>query len=261
MNLFQALVYGLVQGLTEFLPVSSSAHLRLVPELFGWPDAGAAFTAVIQLGTIAAVILYFRRDLVAAAKGWARSLSTRDLSPVEARIGWGVLVGTVPIVVLALLFKHQIEGPLRSLWVVATAFIVMGVVMLLAERYGNKARTEGSVTVKDGAIIGLWQALALIPGMSRSGSTISGALFANFDRPTAARFSFLLSIPSITAAGLYEAFKERKGLGGELLMPTLVATIVSFVVGYAAISWLIPFVATSVGISNSPPSPLRSLNA
>ncbi|RYG28663.1 undecaprenyl-diphosphate phosphatase, partial [bacterium] len=142
-----------------------------------------------------------------------------------------------------LLFKHQIEGPLRSLWVIAGALIVMGLVMLLAERTGNKSRTERAVTVKDGAIVGLWQALALIPGMSRSGSTISGALFANFDRPTAARFSFLLSVPSITAAGLYEAFKERKGLGGDLLAPTAIATVVSFVVGYLAISWLIPFIA------------------
>ena len=243
MNLFQALVYGVVQGLTEFLPISSNAHLRIVPELFGWTDPGAAFTAVIQLGTIAAVILYFRRDLGAALGGWARSLSTRDFSTHEARMGWAVFVGTLPIVVLGLLFKHQIEGPLRSLWVIAGALIVMGLVMLLAERTGNKSRTERAVTIKDGAVVGLWQALALIPGMSRSGSTISGALFANFDRPTAARFSFLLSVPSITAAGLYEAFKERKGLGGDLLTPTAVATIVSFVVGYLAISWLIPFIA------------------
>ena len=243
MTIFQAAVYGVVQGLTEFLPISSSAHLRIVPELFGWPDAGSAFTAVIQLGTIAAVILYFRRDLAAALRGWTRSLATRDFAPLEARIGWGVFIGTIPIVLLGLLFKHQIEGPLRSLWVIAFTLIGMGGAMLLAERYGNKARTENSVTIKDGLVIGVWQALALIPGMSRSGSTISGALFANFDRPTAARFSFLLSVPSITAAGLYEAYKERHGFAGGGLITTLFATLISFAVGYAAISWLIPFIA------------------
>lgn len=243
MNLLQAIVYGVVQGLTEFLPISSNAHLRIIPELFGWNDPGAAFTAVIQLGTIAAVLLYFRKDLLSALRGWVRSLSTRDLSPPEARMGWAVFIGTLPIVVLGLLFKDSIEGPLRSLWVIAGALIVMGLVMLLAERYGNKSRTESGVTIKDGFVVGLWQALALIPGMSRSGSTISGALFANFDRSTAARFSFLLSVPSITAAGLYEAYKERHDLGGNLLMPTAVGTLVSFIVGFAAISWLIPFLA------------------
>ena len=236
-------MYGIVQALTEFLPISSTAHLRLVPELFGWPDPGAAFTAVIQLGTIAAVILYFRRDLLAALKGWAKSLRTGDLTPLEARLGWAVFVGTLPIVILGLLFKDSIEGPFRSLWVIAGTLIGMGLIMLLAERYGNKARTEGAVTIKDGAVVGLWQALALLPGVSRSGSTISGALLANFDRPTAARFSFLLSVPSITGAGLYEAYKERKGLGGDLFAPTAVATLVSFALGYAAISWLIPFIA------------------
>lgn len=243
MNLLQATVYGVVQGLTEFLPISSNAHLRIVPELFGWADPGAAFTAEIQLGTVAAVLLYFRRDLVSAFRGWARSLRTRDLSPPEARVGWAVFIGTIPIVVFALLFKDAIEGPLRSLWVISGALIVMGAIMLLAERYGNKARTESAVTIKDGLVVGLWQMLALIPGMSRSGSTIAGALFANFDRSTAARFSFLLSVPSITAAGLYQAYKERHALAGDLLLPTIVGTVVSFAVGYAAISWLIPFVA------------------
>ena len=243
MDLLKAILYGVVQGLTEFLPISSNAHLRLVPELFGWADPGAAFTAVIQLGTVAAVILYFRRDLAAALGGWARSLKTREFSTPEARMGWAVFWGTIPIVVVGLLFKDKIEGPLRSLWVLAFAFLLGAGLMFFSEQIGNKTRTEGGVGVRDGVSVGLWQCLALIPGMSRSGSTISGALLANFDRASAARFSFLLSVPSIAAAGLYEAFKERKALGHDLLAPTLVATIVSFIVGYVAISWLIPFIA------------------
>ncbi len=242
MDLLKALLYGVVQGLTEFLPISSTAHLRIVPELFGWADPGAAFTAVIQLGTVAAILLYFRRDLAAALAGWVRSIATGDRTSHEARVGWAVFWGTIPIVVLGLLGKRYIEGPFRSLWVVAGAMIVGALLMAFAERTGRGTRDERAITARDGAAVGLWQCLALVPGMSRSGSTISGALLANFDRASAARFSFLLSVPSIAGAGLYEAFKERKSLGHDLLVPTVVATAVSFVVGYAAISWLIPFI-------------------
>ena len=242
MNLLQAIVYGIVQGLTEFLPISSNAHLRLVPELFGWTDPGAAFTAVIQLGTTAAVLIYFRREIAAAFRGFVGSLRTGDRSSHDAKVGWGVLYGTIPIVVLGLVLKKPIETTFRSLWFIAVSFIVMGGVMLFAEAAGKRTRGLESATVDDGVKIGLWQCLALIPGMSRSGSTISGGLFADFDHVAAARFSFLLGIPSIAGAGLYEAFKERKAvLAGGQLGPTLVATAVSFVVGYLSIAWLLGF--------------------
>jgi undecaprenyl-diphosphatase len=241
-SLLQAIVYGVVQGLTEWLPISSTAHLRVVPALFGWQDPGSAFTAVIQLGTILAVLIYFARDLGRAIGGWFRSLTGKDRNSLDARIGWGVFWGTFPIVVLGFVFKHQIKSDqVRSLYVVATTLIVMGVGMLLAERFGKQRRGFKDLTTKDGIVVGLWQALALIPGMSRSGSTITGGLFAGLDRPTAARFSFLLSVPSIVAAGLYELIDERKHILGANLAPTLVATVVSFVVGYASIAFLMKY--------------------
>ena len=239
MEPLRAVVYGIVQGLTEFLPVSSNAHLRLTPLLFGWnepAEAFTAFTAVIQLGTTLAVLLYFAGDLKRVFAGWLREKG----SP-EARLGWGVFYGTIPIVVLGFLLRHQIESVFRSLYVVASALILMGLVMLYFDRNPGTRQVE-DVTTKDGVMVGLWQCLALLPGMSRSGSTISGALALGFDRAAAARFSFLLGIPSITLAGLYEAFKERHSIGGDLLVPTAIATVVSFVVGYASIAWLMKIV-------------------
>ena len=240
MDPLRAVVYGIVQGLTEFLPVSSNAHLRLTPLLFGWNEPAetfTAFTAVIQLGTTLAVLIYFAKDLRRVFNGWLRE---KD-SP-EAKLGWGVLYGTLPIVVLGFALKHLIETTFRSLWVIAGALIFMSVVMYATDR-GRGERKERDITVKDGIVVGLWQCLALLPGMSRSGSTISGARALGFDRVAATRFSFLLGIPSITLAGLYEAFKERHAIGGALLGPTLLATAVSFVVGYASIAWLMKIVA------------------
>lgn len=241
MDLIQAIVYGIVQGLTEFLPISSTAHLRIVPALAGWPDPGAGFTAVIQLGTLLAVLIYFARDLSKAFMGWVRNIGNPRSADPDARMGWAIVVGTIPIVVLGVVAQKWIKGELRSLWVIAATLIVMGVIMAVAERVGAKRRQVEDVQVKDGWIVGLWQALALIPGMSRSGSTISGALFDGFDRAAAARFSFLLSIPSILAAGLKELFDERKELIGSHLTPTLAATVVSFVVGYASIAFFMKF--------------------
>lgn len=242
-SILQAIVYGIVQGLTEWLPISSTAHLRIVPALLGWSDPGSAFTAVIQLGTSLAVLIYFAKDLGGAISAWFGSFTGKGKDTPEAKIGWGVFYGTFPIIILGFLLRHQIKSDsMRSLTVIACTLIVMGVLMLISEQVGKKNRTIRDVTVKDGIVVGLFQALALIPGMSRSGSTITGGFVAGFDKETAARFSFLLSVPSVVAAGLYELIDERKNIMGPNLTPTLVATVVSFVVGYASIAWLMKFI-------------------
>lgn len=244
MGILEAIVYGILQGLTEFLPISSTAHIRIFPSLVGWSDPGAAFTAVIQVGTLLAVLIYFRSDLVGVLRGWARSLGSRQDSP-ESRIGWGIVLGTLPIVFFGFLFKEQIKSDaVRSLYVVATMLILMGLVLLAAEKLTAHRREFDQLTVKDGIWVGLWQAVALIPGASRSGSTISGALFAGLSRPTAARFSFLLSIPSVLAAAVLELAQERHELMQAGMAPTLVATVVSFIVGYASIAFLMKLLQT-----------------
>lgn len=239
MDLVKAVVYGVIQGLTEFIPVSSNAHIRIFPALVGWQDPGSAFTAVIQLGTVAALLIYFAKDIGKAFMGWIGWFQGRKQTP-EAKMGWAVFVGTLPIVLLGLVFKDQIETTLRSLWIIAGALIAMGLLMFVADRNPG-TRRAGSVQPIDGLIVGAWQCMALIPGMSRSGSTITGALFGGFDRASAARFSFLLSVPSITAAGLYEAFKARHELSGQLA-PVIVAALVAFAVGYAAIAFFMNFI-------------------
>lgn len=246
MDPIRAIVYGIVQGLTEFLPISSNAHLRLTPVLLGWNEPAetfTAFTAVIQLGTTLAVLIYFWKDLQRVVGGWFASMKKgAPKDTAEAKMGWGVFYGTIPIVILGAGLKHHIETTFRSLWIIAAAMIVMGAVMLYFDRKPGK-RTLESVTVKDGIFVGLWQCLALLPGMSRSGSTISGGLSLGFDRVAAARFSFLLGIPSITLAGLKELWDYRHSIGGPLLVPTAIATVVSFVVGYASIAWLMKIVS------------------
>ncbi len=246
MEPLRAIVYGIVQGLTEFLPISSNAHLRLTPLLFGWNENAetfTAFTAVIQLGTTLAVLIYFAKDLKRVLSGWFASLKKDGPKDTqEAKMGWGVIIGTIPIIILGLLLKHHIETTFRSLYVIAGAFILMGLVMLYFDRKPGSRSIE-SVTVKDGIFVGLWQCLALLPGMSRSGSTISGGLALGFDRVSAARFSFLLGIPSITLAGFKEMWDYRHSIGGDLLVPTVIATVVSFVVGYASIAWLMKIVS------------------
>ncbi|HWA84261.1 MAG TPA: undecaprenyl-diphosphate phosphatase [Fimbriimonadaceae bacterium] len=257
MGIIQAIVYGIIQGLTEFLPISSTAHLRIFPTLVGWGDPGAAFTAIIQLGTVAAVIIYFGKDIKPAFLAWWNSLTgKKDYDQKEARLAWAVFIGTLPAVFFGLLLQHKIETSFRSLNVIAGSLIVLGFVMLAAEKMGQHKRKVDDVGVKDGIIVGLWQCLALVPGMSRSGTTISGALFQKFDRIAAARFSFLLSIPAVAGAGLYEGFKAvREGKApiqaGESPAafaarqihwgPTVVATIVSFIVGYASIAFFLQY--------------------
>jgi undecaprenyl-diphosphatase len=241
---FEAIVLGVVQGLTEFLPISSTAHVLLVSRLFGWDDPGAAFTAVMQIGTEAAVIIYFRHDIARIASTWARSLVRPDLrGHIDARMGWYVIIGTVPIAVLGLIFKDQIAGVARNLWLVAVVLIVFGLVLGLADRIGRHQKELSELDVRSGLIFGLGQALALIPGVSRSGATISTGLFLGFTREAAARYAFLLAIPAVLASGLFEA--RKIGDGGEVAWgPTLLATGIAFVVGYAVIAWLLRYVTT-----------------
>jgi undecaprenyl-diphosphatase len=243
MNFGQALVYGLVQGLTEFLPVSSTAHLRIVQEFFGWKDPGAPFTAVIQLGTTLAVVLYFWRELLHITVGWARGLFERSTPrSLEYRMGWYLILATIPVGIFGLIFSHQIETSARNLWVIAIALIVMALVLGAAERVGTRTRVEEELTTADAVAVGAAQSLALIPGVSRSGATITAGLFRGLDRPTAARFSFLLSIPAVVLSGLYEA-RKIGGAGAPGVGITAVATIISFVVGLASIAWLMRYIS------------------
>jgi undecaprenyl-diphosphatase len=242
-DFLQATVLGIVQGLTEFLPISSSAHLLIVPRLLGWDDPGAAFTAVIQLGTMAAVLIYFWRDILRISWTWLRSLRDRELrADLDARMGWYIIWGTAPVGVCGLLFDDQIEGPARNLWINASMLIVMGLLLMVAEWYGRQRREVADLSLRDGLIIGGFQALSLIPGSSRSGSTITGGLFLGYTREAAARYSFLLSVPAVVLSGLYEMRKIGDPEGGALPPAgTVIATIVSFVVGYASIAWLLRF--------------------
>ena len=222
MALWFAALLGLVQGLTEFIPVSSTAHLRLVPALFGRPDAGASYTAVIQLGSLLAVIVYFARDLWAMVTSFDFRVPTaimRGGSPSE-RLPWLLAIGTVPIVIVGLLLKKHIEGDLRSLYVIGTALVVIGIAMALIDHHASKRGSErplASITVTDALLVGLAQTLALVPGVSRSGSTICMALLLGFARTDAARFSFLLSIPAVAGAGIFEARDAFRELGADAI--------------------------------------------
>jgi undecaprenyl-diphosphatase len=243
MDILQAIVYGVVEGATEFIPVSSTAHIYLVPYVFGWEKPATEFTAIIQLGAIIAVVLYFWKDLSGAAVAWVRSFMGGPKDTVEVKTGWAVVIATAIISIVGLALHNYIEGPFRSLWVIGSSLIIMGLIMVFAEKRATLSRGADSVSNRDGVVIGLWQCIALIPGMSRSGSTISGALLDGFDRTSAARLSFLMSVPAIALAGAYEGVKEIKHLKeANLVAPTLVATIASFVVGYACIRWLMGFI-------------------
>jgi undecaprenyl-diphosphatase len=247
LDLFQAIVLGIVQGLTEFLPISSSGHLRIVPAFAGWDDPGAAFTAVIQLGTMAAVVLYFRQDLLRIARAWLAALRDPSRrSELDARLGWYLILGTVPIVIFGVAFKDQIENGARDLYLIGTTLIVLGLVLLAAEKVSRRDRDLSSITRRDAVAIGFAQALALIPGVSRSGATISAGLFLGMDRVSAARFSFLLSIPAVVLSGLYELKDVVNGSaeGAAGLGPTAVATLLAFISGYLSIAFLLKFLTT-----------------
>ena len=239
MDAFQAIVLGIVQGLTEFLPVSSTGHLRIVPAFLGWEDPGAAFTAVTQLGTMAAVLLYFRADLLRIARAWLAGLRRPELrSELDSRMGWYIVLGTIPIGICGLVFKDQIESGARSLYLIGSTLIVLGLVLLYAERVSRRDRDIASMTRRDGLLIGIAQALALVPGVSRSGATITAGLFLGFDRAAAARYSFLLSVPAVVLSGVFE-LRKIGDPGGAGAVPTAIATLLAFVVGYASIAFLL----------------------
>ncbi len=245
MSWFEALVLGVVQGLTEFLPISSSAHILILSNIFGWGDPGAAFTAVTQIGTEMAVIIYFAKDIGRIISTWAKSLVKPELrGNIDARMGWYVIIGTIPIAVLGLLFSNQIETIARNLWLVASTLIVFGIILGIADRVGAKTRGVETLSIRSGLVYGFGQALALIPGVSRSGATISVGLFMGFTREAATRYAFLLAIPAVLTSGLYEATK----IGDEANVQwgqTIVATVIAFAIGYAVIAWLIKYISTN----------------
>jgi len=245
LDFLQAALLGVLQGLTEFLPISSSAHLRIFPELFGWGDPGAAFTAVVQIGTELAVLIYFRKDIWRIASAWIRSLyDARWRDTLDARMGWFIIVGSLPIVLLGITLKDVIENDFRNLWIIGTTLIVLGVILGVADRVGKSDRTIRQMNIKHTVLLGLAQAMALIPGVSRSGATISMGRFLGYDREAATRYAFLLAIPAVVGAGLFELPEIPHGENIYGPWPTFVATVVSFVVGYAAIAWLLRYIST-----------------
>jgi undecaprenyl-diphosphatase len=240
----QVVVLSVVQGLTEFLPVSSSGHLAIVSRIFFADDAGASFTAVSQLGTEAAVLVYFARDIVRILKAWFSGLRVKSHRNADYWLGWYVIIGTIPICVLGLFFKEEIRSGVRNLWVVATAMVAFSAVIALAEYLGRQTRHLEQLNWRDAIVVGMAQCLALVPGVSRSGSTISAGLFLGLHRELAARFGFLLAIPAVFASGLFslpDAFhpvtQGMSATGPQLLVSTLIA----FVIGLAAVAWLLRF--------------------
>jgi undecaprenyl-diphosphatase len=245
MSLIEAIVLGLVQGLTEFLPISSTAHLRIVPELFGWKDPGAAYSAVIQLGTVAAVLIYFRGDLVKLTVAFFQGLWRRQpFATLESRLAWFVLVGTIPIGACGLAFKKYIESSLRSLYVISASLIILALILFIVERLASHQRTVADMRWRDALIIGAWQAVALIPGSSRSGTTLTGALSLGLRREDAARYSFLLSIPATTLAGVFELKHLIEADTRPSTLALVTGTLVAFVSGWAAIAWLLRYLRT-----------------
>lgn len=245
MDFIQSLVLGVVEGLTEFLPISSTGHLTIVEDLYGLKidsKSVTAFTAVIQMGAIVAVIVFFRSDIVRIVSAWFRGIVKPEVrGSFDYRMGWYVIVGTIPVAIVGLAGQSVITGPLRNLWWVAGALIVWSAVMVFAERVATQRRHERDVTLRDAVFIGTVQCVALIPGVSRSGATISAGLLAGLDRVAATRMSFFLSIPALTAAGLFEL--PKVGDGNISVGATVLATVVSFVIAYISVAWLLRFVA------------------
>lgn len=267
MEWLQAVILGLVQGITEFLPISSTAHLRILPELFGWEEPGASFTAVTQLGSGVAIVLFFARDIARITSAWTRSLANREVlrsdelvpidhggrigrhrrrtwDPADARLGWFVIIGTIPIVIAGVLLDDLVRTEFRSLWVVGATFVVLGIVLWIADRTGRRSLDIRGLTLKHAVTIGIAQMAALVPGVSRSGATISMALFLGYEREAAARFALLLAIPAVVAAGIYEI---PVAMGTESVYgtgPTLLATVVAFLSSYATVVWLLRWLQT-----------------
>ncbi|MFZ0323284.1 MAG: undecaprenyl-diphosphate phosphatase [Actinomycetes bacterium] len=244
MSWFEAVLLGLLQGLTEFLPVSSSAHLAIFPQLFGLADPGASFTAVTQIGTETAVIVFFWRDIWRIASTWFRSLFRPELrGELDARMGWFIIIGTIPIAVAGVLLENTIQTTFRNLWVIAFDLIVFGLILGMADRIGRKTQPIDRLNLPDAIYYGLAQTLALVPGVSRSGATIRLGLFRGYTRVAATRYAFLLAIPAVVASGIFQL--PDVNANAEPGMPkTLVATAVAFVVGYVVIGWLLRYLRT-----------------
>ncbi|MCX7833395.1 MAG: undecaprenyl-diphosphatase UppP [Ignavibacteria bacterium] len=245
-QIIQAIVFGLIQGLTEFIPISSTAHLRVIPALLGWGDKGAAFTAVIQMGTLIATFVYFKSDLIDVTKGfYSAAKSKKDfLKNPYSRIFILIIIGTIPISIAGVLLKSFIENEARGLYVISGSLIILAIILFIAEKTCIHKKDFSEITIKDGLIIGLAQVLSLIPGSSRSGVTITAGLFCGLKRDVAARFSFLLSVPAITLSGIYELYTERNILLNENLFSLIVATVVSGIIGYLSIAFLINYLKT-----------------
>jgi undecaprenyl-diphosphatase len=248
MTIWEAILLGIVEGVTEFLPISSTGHLTILEKLLGYSINGAditAFTAIIQIGAVLATLLYFRNDIIRIGVAWCKGvINPKHRQDPDYRFGWAIALGSIPIGIIGLLFQHHIETTLRSLWVVAIALIVWSGVMWIADRYATQKRHEDAVTWKDTLMIGAVQCLALVPGVSRSGATMSAGLFRGFDRVTVTKLSFFLSIPALLAAGVLQTLENIDTISnGVGWLPTIIATIVSFGVAYVSVAWLLKFIA------------------
>lgn len=264
MTFFEAILLGLIQGLTEFLPISSSAHVQIAQEIMGLSELSkpqlTAFIATIQIGTEAAVVIYFFKTIVEILKSWFKTGFRRwSTQEQNAKLGWLIIIGTLPIAVLGIAFRDVVENDVRQLWVIGITLIVFGIFLGLADRYGKKQKAITDLNFKSGLAFGFGQAMALVPGVSRSGGSITVGLMLGFSREAAARYSFLLAIPAVLAAGFYQFYESFGQLPGDLLVGTIVATVVSFVSGYAVIAWLLrylekgsflPFVIWRVGVGS-----------
>jgi undecaprenyl-diphosphatase len=249
--MFEAIFLGVLQGLTEFLPISSSAHIRIAGELFGTnQDPGATFTAITQIGTELAVLIYFRKDILRIISAWFKQISRKNLQGGEvadARMGWLIIVGSLPIIALGYIGQDVIKNNFRSLWLIAMTLIVFGIILGLADKFGKSQRQLHELTPVHGVLYGLAQSLALVPGVSRSGATIAMGRFLGYTREAALRYSFLLALPAVFGSGLYElkgAISDNSGTEVFSLSETLVATSIAFVIGYAVIAWLLKYVTT-----------------
>jgi undecaprenyl-diphosphatase len=244
MSWLEAILLGVLQGLTEFLPISSSAHLAIAPQMFGLADPGASFTAVTQIGTEAAVIVFFAKDIWRIASTWVRSLFRPELrGNLDARMGWYIIIGTVPIAIAGVAFEHTIQTSFRNLWLIGTTLVVFGLVLGVADRIGRRELPLQRLNLRDGVLYGLAQTLALIPGVSRSGATISMGLFLGYKREAATRYAFLLAIPAVVASGLFQ-LPDVSASAEPGMAKTLVATAAAFVVGYVVIGWLLRYLRT-----------------
>lgn len=243
-EILKAVILGVVQGLTEFLPISSTAHLRIIPSFFGWKDIGASYTAVIQVGTMIAIIIYFWKDLMNMVKAFIISVKQKDYKSKDTRLFLQIIFGTIPIVIFGFLFKNIIRNQFRSMYIMAGSLIFFSFMIYFAEKFTKKKVTIDMLGYKQALIVGFFQAIALIPGASRSGSTISGGFFLNMTREDAARFSFLLSIPAVLLSGCFELYSQRVLLltGEAAITSLIIATIVSGIIGYWSIGFLLNFI-------------------